>query len=96
MKFKTKIWVQMQKNYFAYGKSIFGFIYGLIALFGIASQKWKLTLLIGIVYYIFAYFFGKFLYNHKWVDADNEAGNIFNPFVRQMRSKIGIPNKRKI
>jgi hypothetical protein len=93
MKFKTKKWIQMQKNYFAYGKSIFGFIYGLIALFGISSQNVKLTLIIGIIYYIFSYFFGKWLYKHKWVDADNECNNIYNPFVKQMRRKIGIPNK---
>jgi len=91
--FEGKVHLQMQKNYATQGKTVFGFIYGLIALFGISSQNVKLTLIFGVLYSIICYFAGRYLYKHQWVEADTEAGNRFNPFVKEMRSKIGTPNK---
>jgi len=89
--FEGKVHIQLQRNYVSQGKAVFGFVYGLIALFGIASQNWKLTLFMGVSYYIISYFLGRYLYHHQWVEADVEAANRYNPFVKEMRSKIGIP-----
>lgn len=94
--FNGKVKLQLQRNFFSQGRAFLGIFYGLIALFGIASQNWKLTLLMGIIYYGISYFLGRYLYHHRWVEADIEANNRYNPFVKEMRSKIGSPNNRKI
>jgi len=89
--FEGKVHLQLQRNYFSQGRAFIGIFYGLIALFGIASQNWKLTLLLGVCYYAISYFIGRYLYSHRWVEADVEANNRYNPFVKEMRSKIGTP-----
>ena len=86
--FEGKVHLQMQKNYASQGKAVFGSIYGAIALFGIASQNVKWTLIFWVFYSIFCYFIGRFLYKHRWVEADIEAGNRFNPFVTEMRASL--------
>jgi len=89
--FDGKIKLQLQRNYITQGKAVFGFIWEFILLFGIASGNVRVTLYLGIGYYFLAYFFGRYLYKHEWVDADAEAANRYNPFVKQMRKKIGVP-----
>ena len=89
--FEGKVHLQLQRNYISQGKAMFGFVWELILIFGIASGNAKATLTLGISYYIFSYFMGRYLYHHQWVSADMEAGNRFNPFCKEVRSKFGIP-----
>jgi len=86
--FEGKVHLQLQRNYISQGKAMFGFVWELILIFGIASGNAKATLTLGICYYIFSYFMGRYLYKHKWVSADMEASNRFNPFVEEMRASI--------
>lgn len=86
--FDGKVKLQLQRNYVSQGKAMFGFIYGLIALFGISSRDVKTTLILGVIYSFFCYFAGRYLYKHRWVEADIEAGNRYNPFVKEMRANM--------
>jgi len=62
----------------------------------IISSSLKLTIIAGFAYCVFCYFLGRAFYNYRWIDTENEINNIFNPFQREVREKIGIPNNRKI
>ena len=88
--FKFK--VNLHKSYVGDGKAVIGFLWGFIALFGIASQNVKVTLILGVVFHILCYFFGRYWYNHGWKSAEQEVNNRINPFVREMRSHV--KNKR--
>lgn len=94
--FEGKVHLQLQRNYVNYGKANFGFLWEFILLIGIVSNNAKAALYIGIIFYFICYFVGRYLYKHRWLEADIEAGNRYNPFIREMRDKIGLPNKRKI
>lgn len=66
----------------------------LVALFGItnaiATEKILITMIAGISYVIFCFIFGYILYKIGFVDAENEVTNRFNPFAKQVRSKLRI------
>ena len=89
--FKFKI--NLHKSYFGDGKAIIGFLWGLIALFGIASRDVKTNLILGIVYNVVAYFIGRHWYNHGWKAAEVEVNNRINPFVNELRKHV---KKQKI
>lgn len=84
--FKFK--VNLHKSYFGDGKAVIGFLWGFIALFGIASRDVKTTLILAIVYNILAYIVGRYWYNHGWKAAEVEVNNYINPFVREMRRHV--------
>jgi len=83
-----KAWVQLQRHYASMGKAVFGFIYGFIALFGIASGDWKTTLALGLAFYLVCYLAGRWYCLHGWFEAEIEVNNKFNPFVKEMRESI--------
>lgn len=65
----------------------------LVALIGISnaivSENMRLTILLGIGYVIFCFILGYILFRIKYVNAQIEVSNRFNPYVKEMRnSKI--------
>jgi len=91
--FEGQVKIQLQRNYVSQGRAFLGLFYGLIALFGIASGDWKKTLILGCAYYFISYFLGRYLYKKRWVEADAEAGNRYNPFMKEIREHV---KKQKI
>ena len=83
----------LAKAYFDKGWGLLSPAKYAIALFGLASSDVVWTMIIGFAYCIFCYFFGRFWFKHKLMDAENEVNNRVNPFVNEMREKFGIPNK---
>ena len=74
------------KAYFDKGLGLTSYIKYLIAFFGLASREVYYTLYIAFIYAILCFFLGWFWYKYKFIDAENEVGNQFNPFVREMRN----------
>lgn len=75
----------LQKSYFDKGYGVSNYLKYLIAFFGLASNDVKTTLIIGIAYAIFCYFFGMMLFKIGYVEAEIEIGNRYNTFVKEMR-----------
>ena len=80
--------VLLQKRYFDLGYGITSYFKLLIALFGISSLNVRATMIIAVAYGIFCYIFGWAWVKYGWYTADIEITNMFNLFVREMRSKI--------
>ena len=80
--------ILIQKAYFDKGLGLTNYAKYLIALFGIASLNFKLTMYIGFAYLVFCYILGRLWYKYKLVETENEVNNIFNPFVKEMREKV--------
>ena len=88
MKFKTKYKLMLLKGYFDKGYGITSYLKYLIAFFALASRDIKTTLIVGVVYGIFCFFFGYFWYKYDWTTAEMEVSNTFNKFVKEMRNKF--------
>lgn len=78
----------LHKAYFDKGMSFTSYIKYMIAYFGAASQDVETTLLIGVAYAVFCYFFGFFFYKWGFIAAEYEIGNAYNLFVREVRKKL--------
>jgi len=75
----------LHKTYFDKGWSLLNYIKYLIAFFGLASRDVKTTIIIGLVYGLVCYVVGMLWYKYKLIETETEIGNIFNPFVKEMR-----------
>ena len=80
--------ILMFKAWFDKGLNITNYFKYLIAFYGLASLNVKNTLIIGIVYCLFCLILGFLWYYYKIIETENEIGNIFNPFQREMREKL--------
>lgn len=76
------------KAYFDKGLSHTNYIKYLIAFFGFSSQDVKLTMIIGIIYAISCYIYGRLFYYFKFIETENEINNRFNPFVNDVRKNL--------
>lgn len=93
MKFKIKYKICLLKSYFDKGLALTNYIKYFIAFFGLASQNVKQTLIIAFIYAVFCFILGYFWFRSGFIKAENEVNNRFNLFVKEMRNKIGLPNK---
>ena len=70
----------------------------LIMLFGISTaivtKDLKLTVIAGLVYIIGCFFLGWLMYKFKYVNAQIEVGNRFNPFVGEVRNSKLFKHKK--
>ena len=81
------------KAYFDKGLGVTSYAKYIIALFGFYSYANKIdlnwTILIGFLYATSCVFIGKLWYKFKLIDIENEIQNLFNPFQREMRKRLG-------
>lgn len=88
MKAKTKFKLFLHKSYLDKGLGMTSYVKYLIAFVGIfdlIDANW--AIFGAIAYVLFCYLFGWYLYNHGWVDMEQEVSNKYNLFVREMRRK---------
>jgi len=88
MKFKTKYKLTLWRRYLDLGISITAPIKWGIAYFGMASLDVKLTMIMGITYFLSCFLIGRFWFKHRFVEADHEVTNNFNRFVKEMRKSV--------
>ena len=92
--FKFKI--LLVKKYFDIGYGLTNYFFKALAVFGLSTNMAKETIIVLTLYTLSLYFIGRFYVKYKFLDVENEVNNKFNPYVRQMRKKFGIPNNRNI
>ena len=70
----------------------------LTVLFGISTavvtQNLRITVILGFSYVIFCFILGYILYKIKYVNAQTEVSNQFNPYVKEMRNSKLFKHKR--
>lgn len=70
----------------------------LVALIGISnaivSEKLLITLILGIGYVIFCLILGYILFRIKYVNAQLEVSNRFNPYINEMRNSKIFKHKK--
>lgn len=82
----------LHKKYFDTGRGVIDYLkYPLLAM-GIAIPNLKIILWVAIAYALACYLIGWWWLNFGMKDAENEVENRFNPFVKQVRRKLAIPN----
>jgi len=87
--YKPILW----KKYFDTGYGLTNYIFKVIAVFGLTANMIKTTIIFVLIYSVFCLILGRlWLYSHL-IDTETEISNMFNPFVKDMREKFGIPNK---
>lgn len=79
-------------SWLSYPKYIFLLLLGADTIASGGENMLRIIIL-GLVYLVFCFILGKILYKKNFVDAEFEVGNVFNPFVREMRS---VYCKRKV
>ena len=84
------------KAYFDKGIGLTNYVKYLIAFFGISSLNVKATLILAVIYLISCFFLGWFWFKYKFIEAETEVNNRFNPFVKEMRGNYSAHRKRKI
>jgi len=85
MKFyKFALW----KAYFDKGYAVTSYLKYFVAIIGIAGFPAKFLIPLFIIYGISCFVVGWIWYKFRITDAENEVGNRYNPFVKQMRRKI--------
>ena len=80
--------ILLLKAYLDKGLSLTNYVKYLITFFGLASSDVKTTLIIAFVYAFISFFIGYFWFKYKLIDTENEIGNKFNPFQREVRRKL--------
>ncbi len=86
----------LHKRYFDQGFGVLNYVKYPLALLGFAIPNIKYIILVAIFYAVVCYIVGWWWLNRGMLDAENEISNRFNPFVRDVREKFGIPKKRKV
>ena len=84
------------KAYFDKGWSTSAYLKYVVAVGAIKLPSLKMGILLGLGYGIFCYLLGRWWYNYRLIDTENEIQNKFNPFVGEVREKFGLPNNRNI
>lgn len=88
--------IALHKAYFDKGWAVSNYLKYPLLLAGFAIPNIKAIIWVAFIYALACYILGWWWYNYGMTDAETEINNRFNPFVKEMRKEIGIPNKRKI
>lgn len=78
------------KAYFDKGYALTYYFKVVIYGFGLATRDLKNTIIIALIYGIFCFFLGYSWFKFRFIDAENEVNNRFNPFVKEVRKKLEI------
>lgn len=81
--------ILLAKAYFDKGLSLTNYLKYAVAVL-VVKIPVKQGIIAGIIYGIFCYIFGKVWYKFHLVETEAEINNIFNPFVKDVREKLGI------
>jgi len=73
------------KYYFNIGYGETSLLKYFIAFFGLASNDVTKTMIFGVLYGLGCFIIGYIICRSGFQDAQIEVGNMFNPFVKQMR-----------
>jgi len=83
----------LHKRYFDTGRGVIDYAKYPLLLLGIAIPNIKAIIYVATAYAILSYFIGWWWLNKGMTEAETEVSNRFNPYVGQIRKKLGIPNK---
>jgi len=75
------------KAYFEKGYALTNYVKYIIALFGLSSLNVSATLIMGFAYGVACFIIGWLWFKYNFYEAENEVGNRFNPFVKEMRKQ---------
>jgi hypothetical protein len=78
----------LHKAYFDRGFGLLNYLKYPLVLLGIVIPNVKWIILISFLYAFACYFLGWWWINSGFMDAETEVGNIYNPFVREMRKSL--------
>ena len=96
MKLETKYKILLAKRYFDTGYSLTSYFkYGIVGLAVLQPQFKTILTYIGMVYVPLCLPLGWAYFRYGWVLAENEIGNRFNFFQRELRKKLGIKERFK-
>lgn len=93
MKFTNRQYkIILHKNYFDTGYGLTSFPKYIAAVLGIGNaivnQSLSEIIIGGLIYAIVCYVIGFFWFRNGWVEASAEVGNQYNPFVKEVRTKL--------
>jgi len=81
----------LHKRYFDTGMGTLNYLKYVLVAFGFSSLNVKATMLLALAFAVVSYFVGWWWLNYGMVNAETEISNLYNPFVKEMREKFGIP-----
>lgn len=84
----NKFKLNLHKFYFEKGYALTNYIKYLIALFGLSSMNFRLTIILGIAYGFFCYALGFIWVYFDFYSYEIEVSNYYNPFVKEMRKEM--------
>jgi len=86
--FRILLW----KTYFDKGYGLTSYFKYILAVMGAGAMFRGIELwwifVIGISYGVVCFIIGKWWFDHKLIDVENEIANAFNPFQREVRAKL--------
>lgn len=88
--------IALHKRYFDTGMGVTNYLKYPLVLLGFAIPNVKNIIIVAVLYALLCYFIGWWWLNFGMADAETEVSNRFNPFVKEIRKKFGITNKRNI
>ena len=74
-------------SWLSFPKYIFLLFLGADTLLTGGNNKWTL-IIAGIIFFIVCFILGRVLFLKRFTEAEFEVGNVFNPFVKEMRDYI--------
>jgi hypothetical protein len=81
----------LHKRYFDTGFGVLNYLKYPLVLLGFAVPDVKLILFFAFFYALICYILGWWWLNSGMTDAETEISNRYNPFVKELRNKFGIP-----
>ena len=88
MKFKTKLYLCLLKRYFDVGFGLLNYLKYPLILLGFAIPNVKGIIFFSLAYGILCFILGWAWLNSDFYTADTELSNKFNPFVKEVRTKL--------
>jgi hypothetical protein len=86
MMFERKVWICRQKAYLNKGLELLGYGKYLLVILALSPNGASTALEIAVIYAGLCYIAGWTWYRNGFTDAENEVGNRFNPFVKEVRA----------
>ena len=82
---RKKFYFLLVKRFFDTGYAHTNYLKYLIALFGLSSLNVEKTIILAVVYAMACLVIGYLWHRYDFAEIDVGIGNMFNPFVQEMR-----------